>query len=688
MNTLLPRPRPRRSVLVFLCVAAVTLAWLPQPASAQGVYHFSNMCGNNLWTSCCGNGLDCPDGLYANNWNTFTWCVCPPMPGPGDTAHINTAPATCNGGEIATLFVTTPFTVTAPLYVYQHATFDAPVEIRSYLLGGGTFVYNQPVTTAYQPGHSFSFGSGIHEAHAAVTVPPTAPLEITGDLRIHSALTWEGDTTLTIDGAYSQNPPGGILRNLAGATILATGDGSMAGIIGLGYLFNDGTFRKQGGSGTTTIASQFQSTGLVDVQTGALRLTGPDTLLAGTVAISAAGSLSIAGTFATLGNVVVSGPGLLGAEGYGLDVAPGATALVNHLLLRTGRAGTGTLTVTGSLTSEGASFNSGTTNLAASAIGLFQGAAYTSLSANAIFNNYGSITWTGNHLVLTETSVFINQAGALLDCQTDSDLSGIFTSGQFINHGTLRKSAGAPENPTIISVPFLNTGTVEVDAGRLGFSSLTQAESGSIVLSGTVIDQYGAGGFPLPLAAGRLTGTGEVTIGLSNTGGRVEPGAPLGTLATPFYTQGPSAALHVDLAGTVPGSGHDQLVVTSAAVLDGALTVTLLGGFAPAPGAVFTILTCGSCSGQFSSVALPPGFELEYLADGVRVVAGSACPADFNDSGTVTTSDISAFLSAWFADISGGTTTADFNNSGSTTTADISAFLSAWFAAISGGGCP
>ncbi|HYE01781.1 MAG TPA: GC-type dockerin domain-anchored protein, partial [Phycisphaerales bacterium] len=64
------------------------------------------------------------------------------------------------------------------------------------------------------------------------------------------------------------------------------------------------------------------------------------------------------------------------------------------------------------------------------------------------------------------------------------------------------------------------------------------------------------------------------------------------------------------------------------------------------------------------------------------------CPADFNNSGTVTTSDISAFLTAWFADVVNGTTNADFNHSGSTTTADISAFLSAWFAAIAAGGCP
>ncbi|MBC7833553.1 MAG: serine hydrolase [Phycisphaerales bacterium] len=62
------------------------------------------------------------------------------------------------------------------------------------------------------------------------------------------------------------------------------------------------------------------------------------------------------------------------------------------------------------------------------------------------------------------------------------------------------------------------------------------------------------------------------------------------------------------------------------------------------------------------------------------------CPGDWNQSGSVTSADITAFLQDWFADIANGTDVADFNNSGSTTSADITAFLQAWFAGI-GGGC-
>ncbi|MBC7835043.1 MAG: hypothetical protein H7Y88_08070 [Phycisphaerales bacterium] len=63
------------------------------------------------------------------------------------------------------------------------------------------------------------------------------------------------------------------------------------------------------------------------------------------------------------------------------------------------------------------------------------------------------------------------------------------------------------------------------------------------------------------------------------------------------------------------------------------------------------------------------------------------CAADFDNSGTVTSADITSFLTAWFADLVGGTTVADFNNSGATTSADITSFLTAWFAALTGP-CP
>ncbi len=52
------------------------------------------------------------------------------------------------------------------------------------------------------------------------------------------------------------------------------------------------------------------------------------------------------------------------------------------------------------------------------------------------------------------------------------------------------------------------------------------------------------------------------------------------------------------------------------------------------------------------------------------------CRVDFDGSGSLSPSDIFAFLSAWFA----GSASADFDMSGSLSVQDIFAFINAWFA--------
>jgi len=71
----------------------------------------------------------------------------------------------------------------------------------------------------------------------------------------------------------------------------------------------------------------------------------------------------------------------------------------------------------------------------------------------------------------------------------------------------------------------------------------------------------------------------------------------------------------------------------------------------------------------------------------VRIpLPGGGCPADWDNSGSVNSNDISAFLSSWLESVQNGTLTADFDGSGSVNSNDISAFLSAWLHAV-GGGC-
>lgn len=68
------------------------------------------------------------------------------------------------------------------------------------------------------------------------------------------------------------------------------------------------------------------------------------------------------------------------------------------------------------------------------------------------------------------------------------------------------------------------------------------------------------------------------------------------------------------------------------------------------------------------------------------------CPADWNRSGVIDSSDISSFLSSWLIGATYDPARADFDCSGATNSSDISAFLSRWLGSVSGGdpldGCP
>jgi len=129
-----------------------------------------------------------------------------------------------------------------------------------------------------------------------------------------------------------------------------------------------------------------------------------------------------------------------------------------------------------------------------------------------------------------------------------------------------------------------------------------------------------------------LRNLGTVSPGLA-------PGAPglllLGQVSPASYRQRETGLLEIDIAGTDPGTGYDQLrVVNSSAPiqLDGSLTVAFAPGFVPAPGMRFDFLTAPEVTGTFSTVLLPeapPGLEVSLVYEPDRVsllVEGTVVP--------------------------------------------------------------
>lgn len=79
--------------------------------------------------------------------------------------------------------------------------------------------------------------------------------------------------------------------------------------------------------------------------------------------------------------------------------------------------------------------------------------------------------------------------------------------------------------------------------------------------------------------------------------------------------------------------------------------------------------------------------EFGTVVDGwvATLSGGTACPADWDGSGGVNSTDISGFLASWLDSVQSGNLNADFNGDASVNSTDISAYLAAWLQAVQEG---
>ncbi|MBO3097788.1 T9SS type A sorting domain-containing protein [Gelidibacter pelagius] len=207
--------------------------------------------------------------------------------------------------------------------------------------------------------------------------------------------------------------------------------------------------------------------------------------------------------------------------------------------------------------------------------------------------------------VMSSTSTFINQTtGSVIVAangyvQNRADLFEL-QGGKFTNNGTInnetelfiREAAELENNGTLINIGAQITNT--------GILSGINIEHGS---------NFANDGILSPGNTNKATGT-------YNLNGIITK-----------YTQTATGSLNIELGGTVAGDSYDQVIVRRSATLGGALNVTLINGFEPAIGDVFTVLYQGNgITGSFATVNLPTLSSdkewdaVEYSdADGVRI---------------------------------------------------------------------
>jgi hypothetical protein len=187
---------------------------------------------------------------------------------------------------------------------------------------------------------------------------------------------------------------------------------------------------------------------------------------------------------------------------------------------------------------------------------------------------------------------------------------------------------------------------VLVGDGLLVWSTgAVQLEGGSISL--------GIDGISL---SGELSGRGVVSGQVNSIGGTTVPGGSIGRLEVEGnFIQDNASMLAVELGGTEPGTGYDQLTVNSNADLAGTLQVELVPEFTPVIGDAFDIVTAASVSESFSTEILPsmPGTRIMLLSSPMALTVVVTWPADADGDLDVDLDDYVEFLTCFLGPAGG-----------------------------------
>lgn len=218
------------------------------------------------------------------------------------------------------------------------------------------------------------------------------------------------------------------------------------------------------------------------------------------------------------------------------------------------------------------------------------------LHNNNTLNNLGVLNITGNAILsnsgyLNNVGTLDNYPGGTLNNNSGGTLDNnlyLFNDGALANDGNLNNHSGS----TLNNLGFLK-----------GNGTIVQSGTCKNIVSGVIAP----GASP-----GKMTVSGSITLG--------------------------DGAYECEIEGTGQGTTYDWLSISSTATLTDAKLV-VVWGFTPSAGQEYTVLTCGSRTGEFGAVTIPPvsglTFSVTYSATNVKITAQTALPVElthFNGS--------------------------------------------------------
>ncbi len=409
-----------------------------------------------------------------------------------------TQPVTTVGGSFHTA-------VGAVLTIFADASFDSA----ALFTGGGSVQFGSGNQTFVQstvsgsvlsltggamvlpPGVSFTSNGFFHwdggVISGAGSLNANAGLDITNSVHLtDSALTVAAGQTAAQTGAGQLTLDGNAIFTNAG-TYRAANDAGIGAGSGAGFAFNNpGTFVRDTGVGGFTVAVPFHNGGSVDVQSGALTLSGGGSS-SGIYQVAADLDLTVAGTTHYTGDSAFAGPGRINltAGTQAVDDSMASSAIVNLsggiLSIAPGQTFTnsGDFHWSGGTTTGGGTLdNTGNFNLTGASVVLDGTTFHTSAIGVSSFEGLGSVVLNNAAAVHNEGNFFLLNDGAIG--------TGDATAVSFENSGTVTRATGT--GVFSINIPFNHSGTINLNSGSLALNGGgTAANSSFHTQAGTAL---------------------------------------------------------------------------------------------------------------------------------------------------------------------------------------------------------
>ncbi|MDA1164900.1 MAG: autotransporter-associated beta strand repeat-containing protein [Planctomycetota bacterium] len=364
-----------------------------------------------------------------------------------------------------------------------------------------------------------------------------------------------------------------------------------------------------------------------NVSSGDVTFTGSFTMSnATTLAVITGGTINDTGSVSTFADANLSLSAALGigttsefnidADNIAASVGSGALRIAdsaNIVISTVGgiagltSAGNGdvSLTAGGSIVVSQAVQAAGSGNVSLTTSGLIG----SNISPNApITTDTGNLTIAASNNVVGDVSTITTSSGIVtIRADVDSDGTGFIQMLNPISLGSGTLVIDTPNDSTTFSGPVSGSGSLtKTGAGSIAlpgnstYTGATSVSQGTLLVNGSLSATN-----VVTVATGATLGGSGTINGTVTVNGALAPGSSPGILSTGDVTFANGSAFNVEIEGTSPGSGHDQLAVTGTVNLGGATLNGTLSQAASA-GSEFTVINNDSTdpiTGTFAGLA-------------------------------------------------------------------------------------